>query len=106
MLVLNIERLVKMRGVRHPRTFLINHGYSEGEARWLLYGKRKSVQMSLLGRLGETFQCTLDELFDWQGDPNHPLAVLRKDKAPDIFRLLADKSPEELEAIFKMISEG
>lgn len=101
MLILNLERIIRMRGVKHPRAYLVNHGYSDGEARNLLSGKLKLVRLTLLTRLCETFNCTPNDLLDWNGDANHVLAALSKDKAPDIVRLLEGKSPEELEGIFE-----
>ena len=101
MLILNLERIIRMRGVKHARAYLVNHGYSDGEARKLLGGKLKLVRLTLLTRLCETFNCSPNDLLDWKGDVGHVLAVLSKDKAPDIVRLLEGKSPEELERIFE-----
>ena len=101
MLILNLERAIRMRGVKHPRAYLVNHGYSDGEARKLLNGKLKLVRLTLLTRLCETFNCTPNDLLDWNGDANHVLVGLSKDKAPDIVRLLEGKSPEELERIYE-----
>ena len=105
MLQLNLKRLIVMRGVKQPRAYLVNHGFSDGEARNLLGGETKTIRFSLLTRLAETFNCTVDELLDWTGDPNHSLAVLSKNPAPDIKQILESKSPKEIEEILRKLSE-
>lgn len=106
MLVLNLERLIALRGVKHMRAYLVNHGFSDGEARNLLSGKTKSVRLNLLTRLCEEFECSPNDLLDWQGSPTHVLASLSKSAAPDILKLLEGKSPQELEEILKRIANS
>lgn len=97
MLVLNLERLLRLRGIRYGVNYLMNHGYTEGEARHLLNGKPKMLRLTMLTRLSETFQCTPNELLDWDGEAGHALACLRKAEAPDIQQLLEGMSPQEIE---------
>jgi len=105
MLVLNLKRLIEMRGVKNLRAYLVNHGFTQGEARNLVSGKTQLLRFSLGTRLCEVFDCTPNDLLDWTGDPTHPLAAISKSKAPDIWKLLENKSPEELEEILRKLSE-
>lgn len=104
MLVLNLKRLIEMRGVKHLRAYLVNNGFTDSMARSLVSGKMKLVRLSTLVKLCELFQCTPNDLLDWQGEPTHVLGAIRKDKAPDIWRLLEGKSPEELEGVLRKLS--
>jgi DNA-binding Xre family transcriptional regulator len=106
MLVLNLERLIALRGVKHMRAYLVNHGFSDGEARNLLSGKTKSVRLDLLTRLCEEFECSPNDLFDWQGNPTHVLSCLTKSAPPNVLALLEGKSPQELEEILRRIERG
>ncbi len=95
-----------MRGVKHLRTYLVNHGFTDGEARNLVSGETRLLRLTLITRLCEVFDCTPNELLDWQGDPTHVLAAVSKSKAPDIWKMLEGKSAEELEEVLRRLSEG
>ncbi|MCB9192671.1 MAG: helix-turn-helix domain-containing protein [Flavobacteriales bacterium] len=103
---MNLERLIALRGVKHMRAYLVNHGFSDGEARNLLSGKTKSVRLDLLTRLCEAFECSPNDLLDWRGDAGHVLSQLRKSMAPNIEQLLEGKSPQELEEILRRIADS
>lgn len=105
-LVLNLKRQFALRGIRLRRSFLVNHGFTDGEARRLATGKVKTLHLDTLERLCETFQCLPNELFDWQGDASHVLSPISKSEAPNILKLLEDKSPKELEEILKRLEKG
>lgn len=106
MLVLNLKRLIEMRGVKQMRSYLVNHGFTDSVARTLASGETKMVRLSTLVKLCELFECTPNELLDWQGDPRHVLRQVSKSKAPDIWKLLEGKSALELEEILKRIANG
>lgn len=105
MLYINLDRLLKLRDVRKGRSYLVNNGLSDSEARHLLSGKAKSVKFDMLCRLCGIFNCTLDELFDWKGETGHPLAVMRKNEVTEIANLLEGKSPKELEEMLKRLRD-
>ena len=105
MLVLNLKRLLELRNVTFGTRYLMNHGFTEGEARSLMSGEVKTMRFTLMQRLCETFQCTPNDLFDWQGDGGHVLSELSKTVAPRIQQLLEGKSPQELEEILRRLSE-
>lgn len=105
MLVLDIQRLLKLRDIRHGRSYLINHGYTDNEARLLLSGKMEMVRLRTFTRLNATFDCTVHECLDWRGPSDHPMAYLSKSGVVEISQLLDGLSPKELEAIFTMLQE-
>ena len=106
MLVLNVFRLIALRGIRHPRAFLVNHGYTDNEARKLLSGKSATLAHRMTQRLCETFHCTPNELYDWVGSAEHPLAVLKKPSLPDVRELLDGRSPEDIAAFIRKLESG
>ncbi|MCF8277142.1 MAG: helix-turn-helix transcriptional regulator [Flavobacteriales bacterium] len=105
MLVLNLKRQLVMRGIKHGVSYLQHHGYTEAEARKLINGNLKLIRLTLLARLCETFKCSPNELFDWEGDPTHVLSEISKSEAPNILKLLEGKSPQELEEILRKLKE-
>ena len=105
MLVLNVHRLIALRGVKHPRAFLVNHGFTDSEARTLIGGRSVSIGHKMLERLCDTFHCKPNDLYDWKGADDHPLAVLKRTLPPDIKELLDDKTPQEIEAVLRKLSE-
>lgn len=105
-LFLNIQRLLILRNIRQGRSYLVNNGFTDNEARHVLSGNVKEIKFSMLERLGTLFNCTADELLDWRGDPNSPWAVVGKRKLPEVGELLATKSPQEIEELLKKIARG
>lgn len=105
-LVLNVHRLIALRGIRHPRAFLVNHGYTDNEARKLLSGKSATLAHKMTQRLCETFHCTPNDIYDWVGPMDHPLAALKKPSLPDVREILDSKSPEEIAEILRKLQCG
>lgn len=103
MLVLNVDWIIRLRGSKHPYSYLRNHGYSEQQARSLPGMEIKRVPLELLERLAVTFNCRLEDLFDWTGGPEHPLAYLAKPKLPLLEEMLEGKSPEEILAMIRAL---
>jgi hypothetical protein len=106
MLVLNIHRLIALRGVKHPRAFLVNHGFTDSEARTLLDGGSTTVGHKMMMRLCDTFHCAPNDVYDWNGADDHHLARLKRAIPPDIKLLLDGKTPQEIEEILRRLSEG
>ncbi len=106
MLVLNIGWLIRLRGSKHPYSYMRNHGYTEQETRSLLKGNRKRVAIGMLVRLADTFSCDLNDLWDWKGTPDHRLATLKKPELPEIEQLLEGKAPEEIMKVFRALGKG
>lgn len=106
MLQLNIRYLIGLRGVKHPQSYLINNGFSYGEARWLLNEQRKTLSFAMLTRLCKFFGCTPNDLFTWDGKADHPLHSLTKGPVPNIQKILEGKSPSEIEEALRRLANG
>lgn len=105
-LFLNIKRLLQLRNIKHGRSYLINNGFTDSEARLVLSGNMKEMKFTMLERLGILFNCTADQLLDYRGGSNGPWAAISKRPLPDMAKLLANKSPKEIEEILKKITKS
>lgn len=94
------------RGITNMRAYMINHGYTDSEARNLLSGRTKEMSIRMMIRLCGTFNCTLDDLVDWHGDLNHPLAAVKKTPGPNLRQLFEGKSPAEIQEMLKRLMDG
>lgn len=106
MLKLDIEHLLKLRAIKHPTTYLMTHGFTEHEARGLIDPDKKMIQLEMLTRLCVLFDCTINELFTWNGKEDHPLAALKRTQVKQITQLLEKKRPSELEELYKKLENG
>jgi hypothetical protein len=89
-LFLNVARLMENRGLTHLETWLTRHGFSRKEARTLLQEDHRLCEQ--MQRLCELFDCTPDDIMDWDGPDNSPLRVLRKEPARRVERIFRGKS--------------
>ncbi|MBI1287005.1 MAG: helix-turn-helix domain-containing protein [Flavobacteriales bacterium] len=106
MIRLDIHRLLALNNIRYGRSFLINHGFTPSEARGLLHTEAKEVRLVTMERLCNTFHCQPNDLFTWIGDRKSHLNALKKSDFPELARLLAGKSPQEIEEILRRIERG
>jgi len=106
MLKLNLARLMKLHEVFHPLPYLTRHGFSEHEARGLLSDGKVMLRVEHLTKLCLLFNCTPNDLFDWNGDEHSKLAELKKVAYPEITQVLARKSPTEIEEIIRKVMTG
>ncbi|MBI1287144.1 MAG: hypothetical protein GC178_06140 [Flavobacteriales bacterium] len=106
MLLLNIKRLLELRNIRSGRSYLVNHGYTDNEARWLLSETHKMIRLKMMDRLCVTFNCPLEDLYEWKGGTDHPLGYLRRSQVKKVNQLLEGKSPQELEELIRKLENG
>ena len=106
MLKLNLIHLLKLRHVNHPLPYLMRHGFTEHVARTLLSDDLKAIKLKHLTKLCELFFAFPNELFTYTGSAENHLASLKRDDIPDLSKLLANKSPKEIEAILKKLADG
>ncbi len=83
MLYLNLNPILAARGITNPYTFFVKHGISYGVANKLVYSTARSFRFDTIEKLCEILNCDVHDLLLWtpsaqqQGNPNHPLQVLR-----------------------------
>lgn len=110
MLVFDLNRALRLRGVEKNYKFLIRIGLSPQTAKTLAKGDALTIKFAHLEKICLALNCTPNDLFDWQ--PNavplvaetHSLNSLKRDEtAKDLTKLLKeipmDKFSEKLESI-------
>lgn len=106
MLQLNLKEILKMRGIKHPQTYLVVHGMSYSEARTLLSSNLSQIKFERLTQLCELFTCTPNDILTWTGSKEHHLSCLICEETKSITQLLEHKSPQQLREISKMLENG
>jgi DNA-binding Xre family transcriptional regulator len=103
MLILNVERMVKLRGIKRPFSLFIKEGFSNYMAQKLAKNEVRMITFENLERLCRLFKCKPNDLFEWrpnegEGMNEHlPLTELRHvGEDLDLNALLADSSSEEI----------
>jgi DNA-binding Xre family transcriptional regulator len=112
MLILNIERLLKLRGIEHPYKFLVGHGFVPQTATNMVKKRAVQIHPAKLERLCRILNCTPNDLFDWQDDgktalpETHALHSLKRDPtAKSVADLTRDIPADKLEKLGEMIAE-
>lgn len=112
MLVLDIKRLCRERGIVDPLRVLKKAGYTISQASWRLRAKRNRITFEELERLCIAFHCRPSQLFVWYPPAHsnlpddHPLQQL---KAPpedeSISAQLQKMTPEEIDELKSFLSD-
>ena len=112
MLIYNLERIYKARGIENPYAFFRSNGFSESFSAKLKRGKATGMKLSTLERVCEMLHCTPHDLLEWKPDKNsriskdHPLQILHsKNKPPDISGLLHTVPLEKIKEIDELLKK-
>ncbi|MFC2080296.1 helix-turn-helix domain-containing protein [Bacteroidota bacterium] len=112
MLVYNLERIYKARGIEKPYAFFKSKGFSDSFAAKLNKGKVTGMKLSTLEKLCEMLNCTPHDLLEWEPDNGtvnseaHPLQILHiENKPPDMSTLLKSVPLEKMKEIEKFIKD-
>ena len=100
MLKLNIKRLLDLRGISKPSTFLKRWGFNYYSSSAIFRGKVVQLKVSQIEKLCLAFKCTPNELFEWVGDGNvneNPLCSLKRDEKLNTNELMKSIPLAELE---------
>jgi DNA-binding Xre family transcriptional regulator len=73
MLKFNLEHITKARGILNPRLFLRENGFSINVVNLLLSGNAKQISPANLEKLCILFNCTINDLYEWQPDKDQKL---------------------------------
>jgi len=110
MLYFNLTRLLKLRGVERPYSWLVQNGFVPQTAvRWAK-NEIGYVRPEQMERLCLLLNCTPNDLFDWREDgktvvhETHALRTLTK-HPNDIQTTLRDLPIDKLEKLGKMLSK-
>jgi DNA-binding Xre family transcriptional regulator len=112
MLQLNLQRVLKARGIETPYKFLVQSGFVPFTAHKYKNGKVEHMRLDHIEKLCTLLNCTPNDIFEWQPDTllddraNHPLQKIRKrDKKLEINKILSRLSLEKLEEIEQMLKQ-
>lgn len=112
MLIFNITRILKLRGIDEPYRWLVKQGFAPPTATtWTKY-RIGYVKPEQIEKLCFLLNCTPNDLFQWQQDDKavvsegHALRTLKRDKdAPSATELLRDIHADKLEKLGEMLAE-
>jgi len=82
MLKYNFNRILQLRGVKKPYTFLIRHGFPGNYAANMIKGKHRHLRNDYLEHFCLLMRCTPNDLIDWEPDTGsaidnaHPMRQL------------------------------
>ena len=112
MLILNVNRVVRLRGYTKTFAFLYNNGFSRSIASKLSSGDAYEIRTDQIEQLCLLLNCTPSDLFEWQPDKNFQVndnqalkSLIRKDDAPPITNLIQNAPLEKLEQITRELHE-
>lgn len=105
MIRLNLHRLMRLRGVAHPHSYLVNHGFSRQEASSLLRPSLKRLELSMIHRLCKLFKCLPNDIFGYDGQTEPHLLVLNKPMEKPVVEETDDFTQEEMELFQRMMGQ-
>ena len=112
MLILDIERVLRLRNIENPYKFLIRHGFVPQTATNYIKKKAVQIQPAKLERLCRILNCTPNDLFEWQDDgktpvpETHALHSLKRDPtAKSVADLTRDIPADKLEKLGEMLDQ-
>lgn len=75
MFILNVRRILRLRGVEKHYNFLVNLGFVPATANILLSSQAQRVKLEHLEKLCLALNCTPNDLIEWQpGSAPQPIA--------------------------------
>lgn len=111
MINLNINRIVRQKGIGKPYSFLRSLGFTHNIATRYTTATHKVMKLADIEKLCLALHCTPNDLLEWGQSPadpalpsNHPLQALhRTNPASDMTNLLLNASPEKLVEVQRLL---
>lgn len=104
MLYSNIKRLFEIRGIKNPKRFLTDNGFSQHSAYNIVNMRFTSLRLNVVEKLCILLSCTPNDLLEWtkpknsnipDSHPLHSLAPKNQININDIFKdVEVSKIPE------------
>ena len=113
MIKFNITRMLNIKGITRPTTYLLGRGHSPSYVHHLIRNNINSVSLKKLYMMCSDFNCTPNDLLDY--DPgigktlpsDHALHGLTKtDTIAEVSKLLQDLPMEKIAQLYKSLKEG
>ena len=111
MLVTNIDKLFKLRGITKPKKFLVENGFSNITAYNITNYRFSALKLDKVEKLCLALNCTPNDLLDFHPDKNvvipenHPLLKLCPEKFFNISEIAKDIPIEKLSELKKTIDD-
>lgn len=113
MLIFNLTRVFKLRGIERPYSFLKKHGFAHMSASNFANGRVAQPHIAHIETLCRILNCTPNDFFEWTNEKGrgaieetHPLNTLRREKKKGVGNLIneipLDKLPEVVEFLKKV----
>ncbi len=107
---LNFARILKLRGILHPFTYLQTIGYSGAYATKIANNRIQELNINRLEKLCRDFNCTPNDIIDFKPNPkdnippDHALHSLTKKELGDISEKIAKLPAEKIQLLYEMIN--
>ena len=73
MLILDLNKLFKIRGINKKMSYLMQKGFTHSKAQSLTSGRFKTIKVKDIEKLCLTFNCTPNDLFTYLSEEANPL---------------------------------
>lgn len=110
MLRLDLNRILKIKGIEKKNTYLVSRGHSSTYASHLVHGKVVSISFDKLEQLCRDFNCTPNDLFDFVPSKDsslpegHALLGLQKNnQIGEVNKLLNELPMEKIEELYRVL---
>ena len=112
MIFLNVKRLMDLRGIEKPYTFLHRNGFVRATSRTIANGNALEIKLEHIERLCVLLNCSPNDLFEWRPGKDappisetHPLRALKREKeVQNISEIVKDMPIEKMEEISEMLN--
>lgn len=111
MLILNIKRVLRLRGIEKHYNFLLGLNFVPSTAHNFLKGAVGQIKFEQLEQLCLALNCTPNDLFEWRPEANravadtHSLNNLKKKTEKDLPELLGEVPLERFEQIVDILQD-
>lgn len=112
MLDLNVKRILDLRGISRPFTFLLENGFIRSTAHKFVHGQVWQIKLDQIEKLCLLLNCTPNDLFEWRpgknvsAPENHAIKALIKGKAaPPLSQIVKDIPIEKLDRIEGLLNQ-
>lgn len=116
MLRFNVMRVMRLRGIENPWSFMVRNGFHRSTANNIFNGNVLQIKVEHIQKLCLLLNCTPSDLFVWEQTENSPRltenqalkSLVREPNAPTITEIVKDipiEKMEEISAMLKQIKE-
>ncbi len=111
MFYLNIQRMMRLRGIEKHYRKMIELGFVPQTARALLRSDVGAIKLEHLARLCAALNCTPNDLLEWRPKPGkalaktHSLNALARRDESDLPQLLSELPTDKFDKILEVLQE-